>query len=948
MASSSLSGAAIESSIYDVTEEKTNGTRLARLLIDGGTYVLRRFLHSCISPPKTLGDVLQANLPKLQYLKSKRVIFRDDQWEKLFPPSGDPPDAVAFDITLLHLLIREFCNLPAPITGWNNMPADDDESLPACITRIKCFRNELCHSHSTGIPNSEFEDKWYKISSSLKVIGLEVYEKTIQRLKNDPIDHATRRAVEEEVVQWQYLQQQEKDEPIYELCSYLPDKLPEDRMFGRSQEIKQVKEYLQSEAVSVVMISGGPGFGKTTVAKAVAHELARPENWKAVLFCSLLSKKTFNEVATEMIHSCGKRLTQLPENPEQWLKEWSKQIQYDVTFILDNADGILESEDRESFLNILCAIRKLSTQKVTFVITSRKKLQDFNILALKDVTLQPLSPEDGERILVSRVSDEEIRKKLCKTEKIAELCGYVPLALCIVGSLLVDYPEENLIKHLEEEPMSVLEDEDVSFQTAIKTSFDCLSKWEQDALVLLSVFPVSFDCNAAEAVIRACSDTGALPISILRSLKNRSLIEQPRSRRYQLHPLVRAFAKEIAKKMSEPPPLDIGEKLACAHFMFCINQNSKMYWGKNTCRESIESFSNDRNNFEHFLQVFAEGMENHDASIADNGKMFLEDSLQTCLYLEMCLSPWFYVQFLERLLKSFREGEFQHVCVVEIMCLLGHEMRKVGQNAKYKDYMEEAKSIYSEKSSEFAGNSTSEVFYMNSYADYVAKRGDPAKIDDVGNLSQTALKTCDEKLEVDHPERASTLLLAGRFAQRMRKRSEAEEKYKEALKLFLERLGKHVRTVNALKEIGDFFLSKETEENLGKAFMYYKQAEQMMHDMGMENNPQNILILRSYGVCVMKGGNFPEAMEYLERALLVAERELEADHMWRVMIKSSLSLAHEKIGNVDDAKVLMKEALTMCYRLKNQIKILGVRNSRDVLEFLNRHKKDFPEVEFPR
>ena len=92
------------------------------------------------------------------------------------------------------------------------------------------------------------------------------------------------------------------------------------------------------------------------------------------------------------------------------------------------------------------------------------------------------------------------------------------------------------------------------------------------------------------------------------------------------------------------------------------------------------------------------------------------------------------------------------------------------------------------------------------------------------------------------------------------------------------------------------------------------------HDMGMENNPQNILILRKYGVCVMKGENFPEAMEYLERALLVAERELEADHMWKVMIKISLSLAHEKIGNVDDAKVLMKEALTMCYRLENQVK----------------------------
>ena len=946
--SSSSSGAAIGSSVFDVTEEKTNGTRLARLLIDGGTCVLRMFLHS-MYPPETLEHVLQKNLPQLQRLKSKHVIS-DDQWEMLFPPSGNPPDAEKFDITLSHLLIRELCNLPVPITGWHKMPADDDESLPACIARIKCFRNELSHCHSTGIPNSEFEDKWNKISSSLKLIELEVYGKKFQSLKNDPIDHNTRQAVEEEVEQWRHFQQQEKDERIGDLCNYLPDKLPEDRMFGRSQEINQVKEYLQNRAVSVVVISGGPGFGKTTVARAVAHELARPENGKTVLFCSLLSKETFNEVATEMIHSCGKTPTQLPENPEQWLKEWSKQIQTEVTFVLDNADGVLESEDRKSFLSTLSAIRKLSTQKVTFVITSRKKVQDSDILSLREVTLQPLSPEEGERVLLSRVSDEEIRKKLCKTEKIAELCGYVPLALCIVGSLLADYPEESLIKHLEEEPMSLLEDEDVSFQTAMKTSFDFLTKWEQDALVLLSVFPGSFDCNAAEAVIRARSDTGArsgaLPISILRSLKNRSLIEQPHSRRYQLHPLVRAFSTEIAKTMSEPPPLDRGKKLACEHFIFRVNENSKMYWRKDTCRACLESFSKDRDNFEYFLQVFADGMEKHDPGIADSCKIFLQDSLQTCMYLEMCLSPRFYVQFLERLLESFKEPDFQHVRVVEIMCLLGHEFRKVGQKTKYHEYMEQAKTLHSENSSEFTTNAISEVFVINSYADYLNKRGDPADRKQVLELNETALKVCNEKLGVDHPETAATLLFAGRFAKRVGKRSEANGKNQEALKLFLERLGEHVRTVNALKETGDFFLSDETEENLEKALSYYKCAEKMMDDMGMENNPQIILTLKNYGVCVMKRGNFPEAKEYLERALLIAERELEADHTWKVMIKSTLSLLYEKIGNVADAICLMEEALTMCGRLEIPIKKLG--NRRDALKFLNRHEKDFPKTKFPR
>ena len=80
------------SSVYDVTEEKTNGTRLARLLFDGGTHVLREFLYS-IHPRDKLQIILNKNRTKLR----SRVMF-NKQWDKLFPPSGDPPDSEAFII----------------------------------------------------------------------------------------------------------------------------------------------------------------------------------------------------------------------------------------------------------------------------------------------------------------------------------------------------------------------------------------------------------------------------------------------------------------------------------------------------------------------------------------------------------------------------------------------------------------------------------------------------------------------------------------------------------------------------------------------------------------------------------------------------------------------------------------------------------------------------------
>ena len=141
-----------------------------------------------------------------------------------------------------------------------------------------------------------------------------------------------------------------------------------------------------------------------------------------------------------------------------------------VTFVLDNADDILESEERFPFLDILRKMTQLSQKKVTFVITSRRQFKAPD-LPSEDVILSSLSPEQAKEVLISRVSDVEIRKNLSKTEEIVKLCGHGPLALCIVGSLLSGIMEERVVYHLKKEPMKQLDDGDESVETAIKNLF---------------------------------------------------------------------------------------------------------------------------------------------------------------------------------------------------------------------------------------------------------------------------------------------------------------------------------------------------------------------------------------------------------------------------------------------------------------------------------------------
>ena len=920
-------------SVFDTSEEKTNGTRLARLIIDGGTYVLRKLLDSVYPEPTLLVNELKKNRTKFQILKSKGKIFKE-QWEMLFPTS-DLPDSKEFDITLLHLLIREVCYLPAPLTGWHKMPADDDQSLEANIARIKCFRNELCHSVSTSIPNEEFEDKWNTIASSLEAIKIGVYRKKIQALKNDSIDHKTQKRVDEEVEKWQQFQEPEDIKPISQLESYFPD--IQEPMFGRSQELQEVVKCIEGGTFSVVLITGGPGFGKTTLAKAVAHELARSENMRKVLFCRLLSKKTFNEVAIEMIHLCGKSYAQPPEYPDQWLKDWSRQMQMQVTFVLDNADDILESKQRSSFLDILCEMAQLSEKKLTFVITSREQFKARDLLS-KEVVLSSLSTDQAKKVLISRVSDKEIGEDLSKTEEIVKLCGRVPLALCIVGSLLSDYTEERLVNDLEKEPMKLLDDGNESIERVIKTSFDLLSKDKQDSLVLMSIFPGSFDSDAAVAVIsKACSEFGTLPVSVLRCLKKSSLVEQPSSRRYQLHPLIRAFGQA-----NDPRQVLVGaEKLACSHFISLLVQNATKFWSKDQCKAAIDSFSEDRHNFEYFLKVYAKAAETLECC-----KEFQQDFLQNCMYLEKCVSPSFYTDFLERLM-SFTEPKTQPVRAAELLCLRGHEKRKVGDMENdFRVDIKDAYNLYSENSGKFETNTMSAVFLLNSYADSISKRGDPANNTRVEEINGNALEL-SESLEKGHPERAEALKLAGRFAKRRRERSEAEMKLQEALKLFQKFLGTHLSTVQALKEMADFYFSDPTENDLEKALTCYNLALDMMKQLGMENNKANIMTLKNYGICFRRKGNFEEGTKYLERACFVADRELLPDHNWKVMIKTHLALLHDMNGKEREAIASMQEALEICDRLKKPVNRLGKEHSDDVISFLKRHKKDFPKSKFP-
>ena len=186
------------------TKETTNYARLCRLLVDFGTQALRDTFDS-IHPPRGLHSVLQLATHKsspLQLLR-KRKILNPTQWGKLYPAIPSSVSSREFDITLLIVLLRNFCGLSPPATGWDALPSVTDTSVQADIARVKYFRNTVYgHAEQASVDDAAFNAHWQDIQDTLVRLGGVTYKAAIDNLKNECMDPEIDDHYKELLEQW--------------------------------------------------------------------------------------------------------------------------------------------------------------------------------------------------------------------------------------------------------------------------------------------------------------------------------------------------------------------------------------------------------------------------------------------------------------------------------------------------------------------------------------------------------------------------------------------------------------------------------------------------------------------------------------------------------------------------------------------------------------------------
>ena len=661
---------------------------------------------------------------------------------------------------------------------------------------------------------------------------------------------------------------------------------------GRDTEVKQIISSLVDNGCGIVSIVGGPGFGKSSLAIEVSHRL-RNNHDIVVIFSYLSSASTVSEVMRYLCHNVG---VYPGEDPESSLMLSVKNIEKKVVLVMDNIEQLLESNVKSQFTELLLTLRKNSHQHMQILTTTRT---EFSIPGKATVNVHI-----GE---LDEKSSVELLRKCCPNEKIEEmylseltkLCGFVPLALCIAGTLIPDLDDPSeLIQWLREKPMEALQNSDQCIPKAIELSFQKLEDEDKKALVRLSIFDGNFQKKSAQEIIdRDKIETQ----NVLRNLVTRSLIQRRNDKRFVIHSLIRRFLTDHNQFKDQKT---MAQGLMVRHFLeMChvLTMDSYSFNGFTGARESLKK---DAHNVEETFSTIC----SHDEASNGNSNIlvFLANSSiykyssRFFYYFGWDLLPQTLLRNFFKCCIKLAESLKQPAIEITFQCLVAdQEGHKYGwKSTEYTNRIKTIIEMFHTNEVTLKENRFVFCFCYYSYARYEADLPTTdSAVDDLASLPLNKASSPIEKV-------AEALILMER-GQLNKKRANkmyqidknkyeehmdcAKLLYNEALLLAKDLLGDHELTCTLHKQLGDLLFNWRKNE---EALAYYRDAITLRNKLKLEANEQFVFLLKNFGACLSFSNRFEESVEKLKEARDIADKLTDKHTSCRAKVYSQLARAY--------------------------------------------------------
>ncbi|MFJ3658271.1 SAV_2336 N-terminal domain-related protein, partial [Streptomyces nigra] len=353
---------------------------------------------------------------------------------------------------------------------------------------------------------------------------------------------------------------QENTGAVPEVMAGLPSRLG--RFTGRREEVAWLLEALdpdggqstRSAALPVTLVSGPGGIGKTALAVETAH-LARERGWFPGGILSLdlhgytPEPVTADHALQAMLHTLGVEPKHIPPRTNERaalyrsvLAELAREHGA-MLILIDNASSheqvwpLLPGDPQHHVL-----------------VTTRDRLPQMVGTRLRLVSLDRLSPQQAYELLdralrIVDPNDSRVSDDPNTAERLADLCGHLPLALQIAAARLSANPGKpvtELVGELTEsrDHLEHNDERELSLRAALELAYRQLPPGQARLLRLLALAPGP---DVSDEVVAALVGAEEPPDRDLKALARAHLIEGSSERgQWRLHEVVRQFRADQA------------------------------------------------------------------------------------------------------------------------------------------------------------------------------------------------------------------------------------------------------------------------------------------------------------------------------------------------------------------------------------------------------------------
>lgn len=327
---------------------------------------------------------------------------------------------------------------------------------------------------------------------------------------------------------------------------------PNTALIGREKDLNALETLIADPDIRLVTILGPGGVGKTSLAQQAAHQFSGDFSDGSV-FVSLAAASGSDDIFPAIASALD--LTPEPSLPaEEQLTEYLRAAE--MLLVLDNFERLVSAADRLSRLFA-------AAPRLVLLVTSRERLGLatewlYDLQGLDFPTGgndEPLASYGALQLFARRARQERGDFALFSSEATAaaEICRLVqgmPLAIELAAAATGVQSTVEIARQLHSglDALSVewadLPERHRSVRAAFEHSWAMLTDDDRRILRRLSVFTGGFDADGAEAI------TGS-SLGDLRRLRDKSLVQTRGDGRFNLHPLIRAFAAERLEARGE-------------------------------------------------------------------------------------------------------------------------------------------------------------------------------------------------------------------------------------------------------------------------------------------------------------------------------------------------------------------------------------------------------------